>query len=118
MQRLVIQDQIDRFTPQPHLTLRFEHQQQHADLLARDLGAKPGMPDERAGNGSSSSAALATVANLTMWSKWAAASERQIVVGNHRLAFLADRLPRSTPPAQVSFGPSSRRYDVQRYRPD
>jgi hypothetical protein len=42
--------QLDRVAAQPHLTLRFEHEQQHADLLARYLGAQPRMADERAGN--------------------------------------------------------------------
>jgi hypothetical protein len=42
--------QLDRVALQPHLTLRLEHQQQHADLLARHLGAEPGMADEGAGH--------------------------------------------------------------------
>jgi hypothetical protein len=30
--------------------LRLEHEQRHADLMARYLGAEPGKTDERAGN--------------------------------------------------------------------
>jgi hypothetical protein len=43
-------DQFERIALQPYLSLHYEHQQQHADLLARDLGAETGMTDERAGN--------------------------------------------------------------------
>jgi hypothetical protein len=39
----LMSDQLDRVAPQPHLTLRLEHEQKHADLLARHLGAGPGM---------------------------------------------------------------------------
>jgi hypothetical protein len=41
---------LDHVAAEAYLTLRFEHEQQHADVLARDLGAKPGMTNEWAGN--------------------------------------------------------------------
>ena len=43
-------DQFDRVAPQPHLTVRLEHEQLHDDLLARYLGADSGMTDEGTGD--------------------------------------------------------------------
>jgi hypothetical protein len=42
--------QLDYVAPQPHPTLRLEHHHQHADLLARYLGADSGLTGEWAGD--------------------------------------------------------------------